>query len=90
MKIFISHSSNDEDIYTNLADSLRKQGHTVFNAIDINIGENWIEKIKNALYESDIFIAIITENFLSSSLKADADCIGYLEGRDKICQIIVF
>ncbi|RHR64587.1 toll/interleukin-1 receptor domain-containing protein [Coprococcus sp. AF16-5] len=67
MKIFISHSSKDEDIYTNLADSLRKQGHTVFNAIDINIGENWIEKIKNALYESDIFIAIITENFLSSS-----------------------
>lgn len=67
MKIFISYSSKDEDIYTNLADSLRKQGHTIFNAVDINIGENWIEKIKNALNESDILIAIITENFLSSS-----------------------
>ncbi len=67
MKIFISHSSKDEGIYTNLANSLREQGHTVFNSIDINIGEIWIEKIKNALYESDIVIAIITENFLSSS-----------------------
>ena len=67
MKIFISHSSKDEEIYKNLADSLRKQGHTVFNSIDINIGDIWIEKIKNALYESDILIAIITENFLSSS-----------------------
>ena len=67
MKIFISYSSKDEDIYINLADSLRRQGHTVFNSIDINIGEIWIEKIKNALCESDILIAIITENFLSSS-----------------------
>lgn len=67
MKIFISYSSKDENIYINLADSLRKQGHTIFNAVDINIGENWIEKIKNALNESDILIAIITENFLSSS-----------------------
>lgn len=67
MKIFISHSSKDEDIYTTLADSLRKQGHTVFNSIDINIGEIWVKEIKNALYESDILIAIITENFLSSS-----------------------
>ena len=67
MKIFISYSSKDENIYINLADSLRKQGHTIFIAVDINIGENWIEKIKNALNESDILIAIITENFLSSS-----------------------
>lgn len=67
MKIFISHSSKDEDIYIKLADSLCKQGHTIFNAVDINIGENWIEKIKNALNKSDILIAIITENFLSSS-----------------------
>lgn len=67
MKIFISHSSKDEDIYANLANSLREQGHIVFNSIDINIGEIFIEKIKSALYESDILIAIITENFLSSS-----------------------
>lgn len=83
MKIFISHSSKDEDIYTNLADSLRKQGHIVFNAIDINIGENWIEKIKNALYESDILIAIITDNFLSSSW-AQAELSSVILGTNNI------
>lgn len=67
MKIFISHSSKDEDSYIELANSLRELGHTVFNAVDINIGENWVEKVKKALNESDILIAIITDNFLDSS-----------------------
>ena len=67
MNIFISHSNKDEDSYIELANSLREQGHTVFNAADINVGENWVEKIKKALNESDILIAIITDNFLDSS-----------------------
>lgn len=67
MKIFISHSSKEEEVYIELSNALCKQGHTVFNAVDINVGENWIEKIKKALNESDILIAIITNNFLNSS-----------------------
>lgn len=67
MKIFISHSSKDESIYTELTSRLQEQGHKVFNAVDINIGEIWIQKIKEALQSSDILIAIITENFLDSS-----------------------
>jgi len=67
MKIFISHSSKDESIYTELTNRLQEQGHKVFNAVDINIGEIWIQKIKEALQSSDILIAIITENFLDSS-----------------------
>lgn len=67
MKIFISHSSKDESIYTELTNRLQEQGHDVFNAVDINIGEIWIQKIKEALQISDILIAIITENFLDSS-----------------------
>lgn len=61
----------DNDICTNLADILRKQGYVVFNTIDINAGENWIEKVKNALHESDILIAIITESFLASPSSRD-------------------
>lgn len=67
MRIFISHSSKDESIYTELTNRLEEQGHQVFNAVDINIGEIWIQKIKEALQSSDILIAIITENFLDSS-----------------------
>ncbi len=39
MKIFISHSSKDESVYTELTNRLQEQGHKVFNAVDINIGE---------------------------------------------------
>lgn len=67
MRIFISHSSKDELVYTELSHALQEQGHSVFNAVDINIGENWIDRIKKAINESDIVIAIITENFLTST-----------------------
>lgn len=67
MKIFIVNSKKDEEIYVNLANNLYKKGHTVFNSIDINIGEVWNYKIKEAIHESDFIIAIITENFLNSS-----------------------
>ena len=45
MKIFISHSSKDEDLYIELANSLREQGHTVFNAVNI-IGDCKTQKIR--------------------------------------------
>lgn len=67
LKIFISHSSKDEDLYNNLADSLKRQGYLVLHAVAIDAGEIWIEKIKKELQDSDILIAIITDNFLSSS-----------------------
>ena len=46
MKIFISYSSRDKDVYNNLTDALIKRGHIVFNADDIGIGEYVVEKIK--------------------------------------------
>ena len=67
MKIFISHSSRDIDIYYELADALKEKGYTIFNVNEVNVGESVIEKIKFALNDSDILVAIITENFLNSS-----------------------
>lgn len=67
MKIFISHSSRDLEIYNELADALKEKGHMIFNVNEVNVGENVIEKIKLALNDSDVLIAIITENFLNSS-----------------------
>lgn len=67
MKIFISHSSHDIDIYNELADALKEKGYTIFNVNEMDVGESVIEKIKFALNDSDILIAIITENFLNSS-----------------------
>ena len=67
MKIFISHSSRDIDIYNELAEALKEKGYTIFNVNEVNVGESVIEKIKFALNDSDVLIAIITENFLNSS-----------------------
>lgn len=67
MKIFISYANSDKDIYSELMNELVKAGHTIFNTDDIGIGENMIEKIKSALNDANIFVALITENFLCSS-----------------------
>lgn len=67
MKIFISHSSRDIDMYNELFDALKEKGYTIFNVNEVNVGESVIEKIKFALNDSDVLIAIITENFLNSS-----------------------
>lgn len=67
MKIFISHSSKDTDAYEHLFNILRKMGHEVLNAVDINIGESWIDKLKKTLRKTDALIPLITENFINSS-----------------------
>ncbi len=84
MKIFISYSSRDKDVYNNLTDALIKRGHIVFNADDIGIGEYVVEKIKVALNDSDILIAVITENFLCSSW-AQAELSSAIFSTNKIC-----
>ena len=47
MKIFISYSSRDKDVYNNLTDALIKRGHIVFNADLLGKGK----KIDNILNE---------------------------------------
>lgn len=84
MKIFISYSSRDKDVYNNLTDALIKRGHIVFNADDIGIGEYVVEKIKVALNDSDVLIAVITENFLCSSW-AQAELSSAIFSTNKIC-----
>lgn len=69
MKIFISHSSRDRDICIKLCDILMEKGHIVFDASVNNFdgGKNIFEVIKTELSDADVFIAIITENFVNSS-----------------------
>ena len=67
MKIFVSHSTKDNDLYFLLAEELKKQGHAVINSVDNDFGEKWIDRMKNDLNKSDCLVAIITENYLNSS-----------------------
>lgn len=69
MKIFISHSSRDIEVSKKLTKALEERGDEVFVASSINneIGKSMIETVKTVLNNSDVLIAIITEDFLSSS-----------------------
>lgn len=67
MKIFISHSSRDIEVCKNLTDMLTERGYVVFVDSAIDTGKSMIETVKTALNDSDVLIAIITENFLNSS-----------------------
>lgn len=88
MKIFISHSSRDIEIYNELANALKEKGHIIFNVNEVNVGENVVEKIKVALSDSDVLIAIITENFLNSSW-AQAELSSVVLGTNNICVLPV-
>ena len=67
MKIFISHSSRDIEVCKKLTDVLTQSGYVVFVDSAIDVGKSMIETVKTALNDSDVLIAIITENFLNSS-----------------------
>ncbi len=83
MKIFISHSSKDTDAYEHLLKILSEMGHKVLNAVDINIGESWIDKLKKTLRETDVLIPLISDNFINSSW-AQAELSSVLFGDKKI------
>ena len=67
MKIFISNSSKDRQIIDKLKTVLSDEGHEVISAIDLDVGEVWIEKLNNILRDVDLLVAIVTDNFIQSS-----------------------
>lgn len=90
MKIFVSHASNDEDVYNRIFNILSEMGHEVLHAIDINIGESWIDKFKRTLQKTDFLIAVITENFLNSKwAQAELSSVVFGENNTHILPIII-
>ena len=70
MKIFISHSHQDEEFVRRLADDLRKVGFQVWLDKDlIAPGEQWSEKINEALENSDVVLIIISRNTSKSGFQ---------------------
>ncbi|KXL53775.1 TIR domain protein [Anaerotignum neopropionicum] len=69
MKIFISHSLKDKNMVEMLTLALLQTGHSVWvDSNNISMGDNIAEVISKALHEADVMIALITDNYLSSSL----------------------
>ena len=61
MKVFLSHSQRDAGLARRIAGGLRHEGLTVWLAEDeIMPGENWAERVSQALKECDSMVALIT------------------------------
>ncbi len=68
MRVFISHGYTDEPLAKKVATGLEKGGLQVWDAMrEISPAENWDDKVKQALQESDAMVVLLTANALRSS-----------------------
>jgi hypothetical protein len=68
MKVFISHAHKDAALARKVATVLRESGLDVWNEeYEIMPGENWAEKISEALKESEAMVVLLTPEALESS-----------------------
>ena len=66
-RVFISHSSNDKKIVSEMADYIERVGMKVFLAhIDIEGGVKWKESLHKEITECDLLVALVTPNFYTS------------------------
>lgn len=67
MKVFLSYTHNDSFLAKKIASELVKTGLDVWNAeTEIFPGDNWAEKVSDALKESDAMVVLITPESLES------------------------
>lgn len=72
-KVFISHASNDKDIVEDIVELLETIGLesnqifcTSLEAYGIDLGDNFLDKIKNELSSDSLVIFILSNNFYKS------------------------
>lgn len=67
MPIFISYSHNDKDFVDQLASNLvRHKARVWVDRWELNVGDSIIDRIQNAIQESDAFIIIISKSSMNS------------------------
>ncbi len=88
MKVFISHSSKDQDLAARVVSSLEKSGLDVwYDKREILPGDNWADKIAQGLRESDAMVVLLTPSALESdSVNWDIDFAPGFPGYSTICK----
>lgn len=65
---FLSHAVEDKIIARNLANVLETHNFRVFVAHDdIGIGEDWENKLKNEIYNRELFLVLLSTNFKNAN-----------------------
>jgi hypothetical protein len=79
MNVFISHASTDSELAQRVANVLRGAGFGVWDETQILPGENWGEKLAQALQESDAMVVLLTPDAVRSpNINFD---VGYALGK---------
>lgn len=69
MKVFLSYTHNDSFLARKITSALVKNGLDVWNAeMEIFPGDNWAEKVSDALKDSDAMVVLITPESLESKV----------------------
>ncbi len=80
IKAFISHSTKNKIEAINLSNALKKYNVNAFVAHEhIECNDDWLKTIKQKLEETDIAIALITEDFNKSAFCQQE--VGYILGK---------
>ncbi|MEA3345008.1 MAG: toll/interleukin-1 receptor domain-containing protein [Chloroflexota bacterium] len=66
MKVFISHTQHDDVLARKIADALQESGLDVWDDRYIMPGDNWAEKVSQALEESQAMVVLISPEALQS------------------------
>jgi len=68
MKVFISHAFEDRDLARTVSRFLRDAGLEVWTAEEIMPGDNWAQKVSQALNASDTMVVLVSTAALNSDL----------------------
>ena len=68
MKVFISHSHETKALAKKLGEALKRAGLEAWNDEEILPGDNWAQKIAQALEESQAMVVLLSPDSLDSTM----------------------
>ncbi len=92
MKVFISHTRQGADLARKFASGLRKEGLDTWLAEnEVLPGDNWAEKVSQALNDSQAMIALLTPDALESGwvLQEVGFALGSQSYRQRVIPVLV-
>src|SRR5437762_6379699 len=91
MRIFISHSSKDKKAVSRIAARLKKDGHDVWaDYLKLSPGDNFADKIQEAIRDSEAFVVVISANSLQSTwarAEFSAIALGQIADKKKVVPV---
>ena len=67
MKVYLSYSSKDKDLASDIASRLSEEGYDVWNwQEELFPGDNWAKNLGEALEQSDAMIVLISKDSMDS------------------------